>query len=197
MTKPHAKDYVAKHLKQVGFLCTQWAYLEWLLEIAIWRFMGLKEAEGRKRTGPMPMGNLARDARALAHRKLTKRAELDALRATASKDQVQALAGVRPATDKRHRRYTVLESATPDAASCPLYLVRERRGGLAEGRTMSASAHVTLVVACKLYRLKSKSKASNRWWPFNRILKSALPSPLTSPETMVLPPLNDSRNSPL
>ncbi len=40
---------------------------------------------------------------------------------------------VRLATDKRHRRYTVLEAATPGAASCAPDLSFEGTGGLAEG----------------------------------------------------------------
>jgi len=63
-----------------------------------------------------------------------------------SKDRVRAPAGVRLATDKRHRRYTVLEVPPPSphpglsiTGSLPVGrpLNRELRGGLAEGRTVS------------------------------------------------------------
>jgi hypothetical protein len=60
-------------------LCTQWAYLEWLLEIAVWWFIGLLNtpSDGRVLTGSFGIDALARKARDLTHRKLSDPAERD------------------------------------------------------------------------------------------------------------------------
>jgi hypothetical protein len=65
----------------VGLLCTQWAYLEWLLEIAIWWFVGLLNApgDGRVLTGSFGIATLGRKACDLAHRKFSNQADLDKL----------------------------------------------------------------------------------------------------------------------
>ena len=70
------------HLQEVGLLCTQWAYLEWMLEIAIWWFRDLLDATDDERiaeTGGKPISVLAREARNVASRKLTSASELDAM----------------------------------------------------------------------------------------------------------------------
>jgi len=66
-------EMIADHNREVGLLCTQWAYLEWLLEIAVWWFLGLlnQPEDGRVLTGSFGIDALARKARDLAHRKLT------------------------------------------------------------------------------------------------------------------------------
>ena len=75
-------DMIADHNREVGLLCTQWAYLEWLLEIAIWWFVGLLNApaDGRVLTGSFGIDALARKARDLAHRKLSTEADLEKIK---------------------------------------------------------------------------------------------------------------------
>jgi hypothetical protein len=55
-------DLVAEHNQEVGLLCTQWAYLEWLLELALWWLLGLlnQPREGRILTGGLSIDTLAR-----------------------------------------------------------------------------------------------------------------------------------------
>jgi hypothetical protein len=74
-------DAVATHLQQVGWLCSQWAYLEWLLEKAIWWFLDLKKtpSDGQTVTGGLSIDALARKARDLAHRKLSTKSDLKAM----------------------------------------------------------------------------------------------------------------------
>jgi hypothetical protein len=84
MPEPHrnALDMNA-HLQQVGLLCSQWAYLEWMLEIAIWWFSDLLDKSDGERlteTGGKAISILAREAHNIAHRKLTSAVELDALK---------------------------------------------------------------------------------------------------------------------
>ena len=58
-------DMVLAHNSQVGLLCTQWAYLEWMLEIAIWWFGDLLDKTNEERiteTGGKPISVLAREA---------------------------------------------------------------------------------------------------------------------------------------
>jgi hypothetical protein len=73
------REDVPVHLQQVGFLCAQWAYLELLLEIAIWWSLDHSPIDGRTITKSMPMSVLAREARDNAHQKLTNKSELDAM----------------------------------------------------------------------------------------------------------------------
>lgn len=58
---------------QVGWLCSQWAYLEWLLEVAV------KWFDGRAKTDGVPISGLACKARDLAPRKLSSKSDLDAM----------------------------------------------------------------------------------------------------------------------
>lgn len=81
MTGRDRRDMISAHNEEVGLLCTQWAYLEWMLEIAVWWFCGLLDAhaDGRTMTGGIDIIGLARRARDLAHRKLSDQAERDAM----------------------------------------------------------------------------------------------------------------------
>jgi hypothetical protein len=56
---------VAAHLMEVGLLCSQWAYLEWLLERAIWWFLDLRKTptDGQTVTAGLSIDALARKAR--------------------------------------------------------------------------------------------------------------------------------------
>jgi hypothetical protein len=74
------------HLREVGLLCSQWAYLEWMLEIAIWWFCDLLDQPSEKRiieTGGKPVSVLAREAGNIAYRKLTSASELEAMKEVA------------------------------------------------------------------------------------------------------------------
>ena len=75
---PNDRDMVSVHNEQVGLLCAQWAYLEWLLEVAIWWFNGLLNAdddEREKATGGKSITALANEAADHAHRKLSSTKE--------------------------------------------------------------------------------------------------------------------------
>ena len=81
-------DMVLAHNSQVGLLCTQWAYLEWMLEVAIWWFSDLLDKTHEERiteTGGKPISVLAREAGNIAHRKLTSGSELDAMKEVAKR----------------------------------------------------------------------------------------------------------------
>ena len=81
-------DMVLAHNSQVGLLCTQWAYLEWMLEIAIWWFSDLLDKTNEERiteTGGKPISVLAREAGNIAHRKLTSARELSAMKEVAKR----------------------------------------------------------------------------------------------------------------
>ena len=82
--EPTAKYDVADHNREVGLVCTQWAYLEWLLEVAIWWFRGLlaegtPDSERDAATADMPVSSLADQACNLATSKLTETDELAAM----------------------------------------------------------------------------------------------------------------------
>lgn len=64
-------DEISLHLYYVGLLCTQWAYLERLLELAHWWLLGLlnKPKEGRIITGSLSIEMLAKRVRDLGHLK--------------------------------------------------------------------------------------------------------------------------------
>src|SRR5262245_7661886 len=76
-------DMVLAHNSQIGLLCTQWVYLEWMLEVAIWWFSDLLDKSDEERlteTGGKPISVLAREAGNIAHRKLTSKHDLDAMK---------------------------------------------------------------------------------------------------------------------
>jgi hypothetical protein len=81
-------DMVSAHNSEVGLLCSQWAYLEWLVEIAIWWCSDLldKSCEDRETaTAGKPLSVLARQAGNIAHRKLTSESELAAMKGAAKR----------------------------------------------------------------------------------------------------------------
>lgn len=101
-------DMVTAHNQQVGFLCSQWAYLEWNLEVAVWWLLGLPQSDGRTITGGVDICSLARKARDLAHRKLSVKAELDAMADLAKR--IEAI------TDERNLAVHGLREVQPDDA---------------------------------------------------------------------------------
>jgi hypothetical protein len=96
MADEAAPEYdVEEHLKLVGLVCTQWAYLEYLLAVAIWWELNLLDGskDGLLITSSFQADKLARMARDLAHRKLTDTKELDTMKHIA--DEVERLTGER------------------------------------------------------------------------------------------------------
>jgi hypothetical protein len=94
-------DTAAAHNAEVGLLCTQWAYLEWMLEIAIWWFRDLldkSDAERLTETSGKPVSVLAREAGNIAHQKLTSVSELHAMKDVVSRIEktLVKLRGVKP-----------------------------------------------------------------------------------------------------
>jgi hypothetical protein len=88
MTREDQFDFVSTRNEQVGLLCSQWAYLEWMLEIAIWWFSDALEQSEEARiteTGGMPISVLARKAGNIAHRKLTSASEINAMKEVAKR----------------------------------------------------------------------------------------------------------------
>jgi hypothetical protein len=112
-------DMVLAHNSQVGLLCTQWAYLEWMLEIAIWWFSDLLDKTNEERiteTGGKPISVLAREAGNIAHRKLTSASELDAMKEVAKR--------VEECLDERNLAIHGVRQAMPNET----VLVRVTRG---------------------------------------------------------------------
>ena len=75
-------DVVLAHHYQIGLLCAQWAYLEWMLEVAIWWFSDLLDTSNDQRlteTGGKPISVLAREAGNIAHHKLRLKSDIDAM----------------------------------------------------------------------------------------------------------------------
>ncbi len=68
---------VQGHLQLVGLICVQWAYLEYLLEVAVWWLEGGKEECRIARN--LNAEGLASRACDLATRKITNAQELDAM----------------------------------------------------------------------------------------------------------------------
>lgn len=81
MTEPTWREETLEHLQEVGLLCTHWAYLEWMLEISVWWFLGCLNtgdpADGQVITGNLNCESLARKAFQLSHRMLSEPSERD------------------------------------------------------------------------------------------------------------------------
>jgi hypothetical protein len=69
---------VDAHYQEVGLLCTQWAYLEWLLELTLWWLLGLlnRPREGRIVSAGLPIEVLAKRVSDLAGMRITHPGEL-------------------------------------------------------------------------------------------------------------------------
>ena len=88
-------DLIAKHNQEVGLLCSQWAYLEWLLELANWWLLGLlnHSREGRVLTTCISIEVLARRTTNLAHLRITNAEDQAVLKSVA--DRIDAIQGER------------------------------------------------------------------------------------------------------
>jgi hypothetical protein len=106
-TAPNEYD-VEAHLRDIGLLCVQWPYLEWLLEVTVWWLLGLIDGsnDGREITGGFGAEALARKAAKLAHRKVTDPAELDAIKEVAAR--------VKDTVDERHLAVHGVREVRPD-----------------------------------------------------------------------------------
>ena len=69
---------VRDHLIEVGMVCTQWAYLEFLFEATIWWLLGIpnQKYEGRIITAGLSLEILVRKAADLSHLKVANDADL-------------------------------------------------------------------------------------------------------------------------
>lgn len=74
-----ADDLVEQHILEVGLVCSQWAHLEWLMELTLWWILGLfdKRTEGRILTGQWSLDTTARKVCSLMHLRITDREDLD------------------------------------------------------------------------------------------------------------------------
>lgn len=73
MTDKDRIDDVHDHLLEVGMICTGWAYLEFLLECAVWWLIGLhnNKRDGRIFTSGLSLETMARKAADLKHLKIS------------------------------------------------------------------------------------------------------------------------------
>ncbi len=83
-------DDFRRHLTDVGLVCTQWAYLEFLFEITFWWLLGLLNMpkEGRLITGGLNLESLSKRVCELAHLRVQEqedRKSLESLRDRISK----------------------------------------------------------------------------------------------------------------
>jgi hypothetical protein len=101
-------DTVAAHNAEVGLLCTQWAYLEWMLEIAIWfrDLLDKSDYERMTETSGKPVSVLAREAGNIAHQKLTSASELNAIKDVVSR--------IEESIDERNLAVHGVRSLLPD-----------------------------------------------------------------------------------
>lgn len=69
-----SEDGVKAHLREVGLICSQWAHLEWMLEVTNWWVLGFldKPTEGRIITASLGIELMARRAYDLCHLKQVK-----------------------------------------------------------------------------------------------------------------------------
>jgi hypothetical protein len=137
-------DMIADHNREVGLLCTQWAYLEWLLEIAIWWFVDLLDTpdDGRALTGAISIGGLARKARDLAHRKLSTKPDLDAMADIAAR--------VEAVIDERNLAIHGVRSLQPDEtvlAAVARGKYRHKPQSVSLLRLQSLNAEVSRIIA--------------------------------------------------
>jgi hypothetical protein len=91
MTTDNRDPYVKQHLLEVGLVCTQWAYLEWLFEVTQWWILNLLDhpTEGRLLTGGLNLETLSRRVCDLSH--LTIKDEADRAELQKLKDRVIAI----------------------------------------------------------------------------------------------------------
>lgn len=110
MADPQWRDETSEHLQEVGLVCTQWAYLEWMLEISIWWFLGFLDSgdptDGLTLTGTLNCESLARKASQLSHRKLVEAGERDLL--------VRVLSRVSKIVEERNLVVHGRRSVSPD-----------------------------------------------------------------------------------
>jgi hypothetical protein len=103
-----ANDDILKHGMQVGLVCNQWAYLEWLVEVTHWWLIGLlnKPIEGRIITGGLSIEQLLKRVCSLSHLRINVAADREALEAI--KKRVDAVA------DERHLAVHGVRAVQPD-----------------------------------------------------------------------------------
>ncbi len=143
--KPRRLDLAAEHNMEVGLLCSQWAYLEWMLEIAIWWFSDLLDKSDDERltaTGGKPISVLAREAHNIARQKLISASELEALKDAARR--------IEEIIDERNLAVHGVRSLLPDETVIARVSWRTYKGtlqSLSLVRLRSLNAEVTGIIA--------------------------------------------------
>jgi hypothetical protein len=99
---------VRDHMYQVGLVCTQYAYLEWLFEVTLWWILGLLDhpTEGRLLTGSLNLETASNRACELSHLRIAEKEDRDKLQAI----QKRAVAIV----DERNLAVHGVRSLEPD-----------------------------------------------------------------------------------
>jgi hypothetical protein len=66
-------DEVGEHLQEIGVVCSQWAHLEFLFEVAFWWLLGLpnRKTEGRVLTSGLSLETLVGKVCELQHLKIS------------------------------------------------------------------------------------------------------------------------------
>src|SRR6185437_5786990 len=99
---------VRNHLMEVGMVCTQWAYLEFLFEATIWWLLGLpnRKYEGRIITAGLSLETLARKAYDLSHLKIANDQDIKTIESL--RDRISAI------VDERNLAIHGLRSYDPE-----------------------------------------------------------------------------------
>jgi hypothetical protein len=90
MAKP-AEELVSQHLREVGLVCSQWAYLEWLYEVLLFWLIGLhgRRSEGLIATGAPNLETASKRVCELAHLRITDSADVTLLKS--ARDRISAV----------------------------------------------------------------------------------------------------------
>jgi hypothetical protein len=122
-------DDVREHLLEVGVVCSGWAHLEFLYEVALWWLIGLRKAEGRVLTSGLSLENLVRKVCDLQHLKIADAKDRETLEKL--RDRISAI------VDERNLAVHAIRSADPEGDTIT--------GELTRGRYKSKPQNLSLV----------------------------------------------------
>jgi hypothetical protein len=102
-------DDVRQHLMDVGSVCSQWAFLEYLFEITFWWLLGLlnKPKEGRLITGGLNLGTISKRVCELSHLRVQEQGDRELLESL--RDRIVQI------IDERNLAVHGVRSLLPDA----------------------------------------------------------------------------------
>ena len=111
---------VAEHLLEVGVVCSSWAHLEFLFEVALWWLIGFsnRKAEGRVLTSGLSLETLARKVCDLQHLKISDAKDRETL--VKVRDRISAI------VDERNLAVHGIRSADPEGDTITAELSRGR-----------------------------------------------------------------------